>query len=153
MRRKQKRLLQFAGLIIVAFLFLPNVGLWSLYRDRMFDNSPDTVDAPGGIPLVQVRSRPQLAVGRLPGGAAPRPPRSQTAAAAPSVVRSNVAVAADPGVRLTRRRCVLTNLYIPMLCVCVRARARVSPRECVCVMRYTKWTPTLQNRRERCSVM
>lgn len=121
MRRKQKRLLQFAGLIIVAFLFLPNVGLWSLYRDRMFDNSPDTVDAPGGIPLVQVRSRPQLAVGRLPGGAAPRPPRSQTSAAAPSVVRSNVAAAAEAGVRLTRGRCVLTNLYIPMLCVCARA--------------------------------
>ncbi|XP_041808477.1 polypeptide N-acetylgalactosaminyltransferase 10-like [Chelmon rostratus] len=53
MRRKEKRLLQFAGLLIVALLFLPNVGLWSLYRDRVFDNSPDTVDAPGGIPLIQ----------------------------------------------------------------------------------------------------
>lgn len=58
MRRKQKRLLQFVGLAIVALLFLPNVGLWSLYRDRVFDNSPDTVDGPGGIPLVQVRIRP-----------------------------------------------------------------------------------------------
>lgn len=55
MRRKEKRLLQFAGLLIAALLFLPNVGLWSLYRDRVFDNSPDTVDGPGGIPLIQVR--------------------------------------------------------------------------------------------------
>ncbi|XP_078122800.1 polypeptide N-acetylgalactosaminyltransferase 10-like [Sander vitreus] len=53
MRRKEKRLLQFAGLLIAALLFLPNVGLWSLYRDRVFDNSPDTVDGPGGIPQIQ----------------------------------------------------------------------------------------------------
>uniref|UniRef100_A0A8C4NNT1 Polypeptide N-acetylgalactosaminyltransferase n=1 Tax=Dicentrarchus labrax TaxID=13489 RepID=A0A8C4NNT1_DICLA len=53
MRRKEKRLLQFAGLLIAALLFLPNVGLWSLYRDRVFDNSPNTVDGPGGIPLIQ----------------------------------------------------------------------------------------------------
>uniref|UniRef100_A0A8C9WZS4 Polypeptide N-acetylgalactosaminyltransferase 10 n=1 Tax=Sander lucioperca TaxID=283035 RepID=A0A8C9WZS4_SANLU len=55
MRRKEKRLLQFAGLLIAALLFLPNVGLWSLYRDRVFDNSPDTVDGPGGILRTQVR--------------------------------------------------------------------------------------------------
>uniref|UniRef100_A0A3B4TK59 UDP-N-acetyl-alpha-D-galactosamine:polypeptide N-acetylgalactosaminyltransferase 10 (GalNAc-T10) n=1 Tax=Seriola dumerili TaxID=41447 RepID=A0A3B4TK59_SERDU len=54
MRRKEKRLLQFAGLLIAALLFLPNVGLWSLYRDRVFDNSPDTVDGPGGIHPIQV---------------------------------------------------------------------------------------------------
>eukprot|EP00064_Thunnus_orientalis_P010096 superscaffoldBa00001337_g10122 len=53
MRRKEKRLLQFAGLLIVALLLLPNVGLWSLYRDRVFDNSPDTVDGPGGIRPIQ----------------------------------------------------------------------------------------------------
>uniref|UniRef100_A0A3P8R3B5 Polypeptide N-acetylgalactosaminyltransferase n=1 Tax=Astatotilapia calliptera TaxID=8154 RepID=A0A3P8R3B5_ASTCA len=47
MRRKEKRLLQFAGLLIAALLFLPNVGLWSLYKDRVFDNSPDSVDGPG----------------------------------------------------------------------------------------------------------
>uniref|UniRef100_A0A3B5ML81 Glycosyltransferase 2-like domain-containing protein n=1 Tax=Xiphophorus couchianus TaxID=32473 RepID=A0A3B5ML81_9TELE len=35
MRRKEKRLLQFSGLLIAALLFLPNVGLWSLYRDRV----------------------------------------------------------------------------------------------------------------------
>uniref|UniRef100_A0A3P9KEK1 Polypeptide N-acetylgalactosaminyltransferase n=1 Tax=Oryzias latipes TaxID=8090 RepID=A0A3P9KEK1_ORYLA len=52
MRRKEKRLLQVAGLLIAALLFLPNVGLWSLYRDRVFDNSPDT-DGPRGIPAIQ----------------------------------------------------------------------------------------------------
>ncbi|XP_071760409.2 polypeptide N-acetylgalactosaminyltransferase 10-like isoform X1 [Centroberyx gerrardi] len=57
MRRKEKRLLQFAGLLIAALLFLPNVGLWSLYRDRVFDNSPDTVDGPGGIPVIQGLNR------------------------------------------------------------------------------------------------
>uniref|UniRef100_A0A3Q3WNB9 Polypeptide N-acetylgalactosaminyltransferase n=1 Tax=Mola mola TaxID=94237 RepID=A0A3Q3WNB9_MOLML len=51
MRRREKRLLQVAGLIVAALFFLPNVGLWSLYRDRVFDNSPDTAaDGPGGIP-------------------------------------------------------------------------------------------------------
>ncbi|RXM92454.1 Polypeptide N-acetylgalactosaminyltransferase-like 6 [Acipenser ruthenus] len=41
MRRKEKRLLQIAGLLIAAILFLPNVGLWSLYRDKVLDNSPE----------------------------------------------------------------------------------------------------------------
>ncbi|XP_038563990.1 polypeptide N-acetylgalactosaminyltransferase 10-like [Micropterus salmoides] len=53
MRRKEKRLLQFAGLLIAALLFLPNVGLWSLYRDRVFDNSPNNVEGPGGILPIQ----------------------------------------------------------------------------------------------------
>ena len=44
MRRKEKRLLQLAGLLIAALLFLPNVGLWSLYRDRVFENSPASLD-------------------------------------------------------------------------------------------------------------
>ncbi|XP_023824304.1 polypeptide N-acetylgalactosaminyltransferase 10-like isoform X3 [Salvelinus sp. IW2-2015] len=60
MRRKEKRLLQFAGLLIAALLFLPNVGLWSLYRDRVFENSPEIVEGPGGIPQIQgVNVRPQ----------------------------------------------------------------------------------------------
>eukprot|EP00063_Salmo_salar_P077904 XP_014052739.1 PREDICTED: polypeptide N-acetylgalactosaminyltransferase 10-like isoform X2 [Salmo salar] len=60
MRRKEKRLLQFAGLLIAALLFLPNVGLWSLYRDRVFENSPEIVEGPGGIPQLQgVKVRPQ----------------------------------------------------------------------------------------------
>ncbi|XP_018556184.1 LOW QUALITY PROTEIN: polypeptide N-acetylgalactosaminyltransferase 10-like [Lates calcarifer] len=61
MRRKEKRLLQFAGLLIAALLFLPNVGLWSLYRDRVFDNSPDTVDGPGGIPPIQLNQMRKVA--------------------------------------------------------------------------------------------
>ncbi|XP_040038065.1 polypeptide N-acetylgalactosaminyltransferase 10 isoform X2 [Gasterosteus aculeatus] len=52
MRRKEKRLLQVAGLLVAALLFLPNVGLWSLYRDRVFENSPDAADGgPGGAVL------------------------------------------------------------------------------------------------------
>ncbi|XP_034033763.1 polypeptide N-acetylgalactosaminyltransferase 10-like [Thalassophryne amazonica] len=57
MRRKEKRLLQFVGLLVAAFLFFPNVGLWSLYRDRVFDNSPDAVDGPGGFPPNQGLNR------------------------------------------------------------------------------------------------
>lgn len=53
MRRREKRLLQVAGLLLAALLFLPNVGLWSLYRDRAFYNSPNT-DGPGGIVPLQV---------------------------------------------------------------------------------------------------
>ncbi|XDV39441.1 hypothetical protein PO909_008688 [Leuciscus waleckii] len=45
MRRKQKRLLQIAFLLIVAFLFLPNVGLWSSSLERLFDSS--SADGPG----------------------------------------------------------------------------------------------------------
>uniref|UniRef100_A0A7N6BNI0 Glycosyltransferase 2-like domain-containing protein n=1 Tax=Anabas testudineus TaxID=64144 RepID=A0A7N6BNI0_ANATE len=60
MRRKEKRLLQLAGLLIAALLFLPNVGLWSLYRDRVFDSSPDTADGPGGIHLMQIKKVAQV---------------------------------------------------------------------------------------------
>ncbi|KAM4547361.1 polypeptide N-acetylgalactosaminyltransferase 10-like [Fundulus diaphanus] len=38
MRRKEKRLLQVTGLLLAAALFFPNVGLWSLYRDRVLDS-------------------------------------------------------------------------------------------------------------------
>nr|XP_029483503.1 polypeptide N-acetylgalactosaminyltransferase 10-like isoform X2 [Oncorhynchus nerka] len=67
MRRKEKRLLQFAGLLIAALLFLPNVGLWSLYRDRVFENSPEIVEGPGGILQIQglnVRPRNNAQLGR-----------------------------------------------------------------------------------------
>lgn len=37
MRRKQKRLLQAVGLVLAALVFLPNVGLWSLYRERQLE--------------------------------------------------------------------------------------------------------------------
>lgn len=45
MRRKQKRIVQIVLLLVVAFLFLPNVGLWSFYLDRMFDSS-EAADGP-----------------------------------------------------------------------------------------------------------
>ncbi|KTF75464.1 hypothetical protein cypCar_00036349 [Cyprinus carpio] len=41
MRRKQKRLLQIALLLLLAFLLLPNIGLWSASLERMFDSSAD----------------------------------------------------------------------------------------------------------------
>ncbi|XP_043077217.1 LOW QUALITY PROTEIN: polypeptide N-acetylgalactosaminyltransferase 10-like [Puntigrus tetrazona] len=41
MRRKQKRLLQVALLLLLVFLFLPSVGLWSASLERMFDSSAD----------------------------------------------------------------------------------------------------------------
>uniref|UniRef100_A0A672QUC3 Uncharacterized protein n=1 Tax=Sinocyclocheilus grahami TaxID=75366 RepID=A0A672QUC3_SINGR len=41
MRRKQKRLLQVALLLLLAFLLLPNVGLWSASLERMLDSSAD----------------------------------------------------------------------------------------------------------------
>ncbi|XP_039630190.1 polypeptide N-acetylgalactosaminyltransferase 10-like [Polypterus senegalus] len=52
MRRKEKRLLQVAGLVVAALLFLPNVGLWSLYRDKLLENSGET-DRAGGVAAVQ----------------------------------------------------------------------------------------------------
>lgn len=62
MRRREKRLLQVAGLLLAALLFLPNVGLWSLYRDRAFYNSPNT-DGPGGILPLQVRRAGRVNLG------------------------------------------------------------------------------------------
>lgn len=34
MKRRQKRVLQMAFLFTLALIFLPNVGLWSLYREK-----------------------------------------------------------------------------------------------------------------------
>ncbi|XP_030216841.1 polypeptide N-acetylgalactosaminyltransferase 10 [Gadus morhua] len=56
MRRKEKRLLQIVGLLVAALLFVPNVGLWSLYKDRVFD-STDPVEGPAGVPQIQVVNR------------------------------------------------------------------------------------------------
>ncbi|XP_053574676.1 polypeptide N-acetylgalactosaminyltransferase 10 [Bombina bombina] len=39
MRRKEKRLLQVVGLVLAALLFMPNVGLWSLYRERQLESN------------------------------------------------------------------------------------------------------------------
>lgn len=78
MRRKEKRLLQVAGLLLAALLFLPNVGLWSLYRDRMFENSPGAQD--GWILPLQVS--PGGSVGVRGWGGDPEVPASGGAQAA-----------------------------------------------------------------------
>ncbi|XP_062903790.1 polypeptide N-acetylgalactosaminyltransferase-like 6 [Mobula hypostoma] len=51
MKRKQKRFLQMIGLIIVALVFLPNIGLWSLYKEKQLEKSNESGDQ--GFPLVQ----------------------------------------------------------------------------------------------------
>ncbi|XP_037543695.1 polypeptide N-acetylgalactosaminyltransferase 10 [Nematolebias whitei] len=63
MRRREKRLLQVTGLLLAALLFLPNVGLWSLYRDRVFDPSPASVDGPAGGSAAQGLNQRVVEVG------------------------------------------------------------------------------------------
>ncbi|XP_074807258.1 polypeptide N-acetylgalactosaminyltransferase-like 6 isoform X1 [Natator depressus] len=41
MKRKQKRFLQMTLLFMVALIFLPNIGLWSLYKDKHLVKSPE----------------------------------------------------------------------------------------------------------------
>ncbi|XP_015682593.1 polypeptide N-acetylgalactosaminyltransferase 10-like, partial [Protobothrops mucrosquamatus] len=48
MRRKQKRLLQAVGLALAALVFLPNVGLWALYRERQLDAAGEGRGGAGG---------------------------------------------------------------------------------------------------------
>ncbi|MBN3276724.1 GLT10 acetylgalactosaminyltransferase, partial [Polyodon spathula] len=59
MRRKEKRLLQIAGLLIAAILFLPNVGLWSLYRDKVLDNLPEREVGTGAGAVQAFHIRPK----------------------------------------------------------------------------------------------
>lgn len=51
MRRKEKRLLQALGLGPAALLFLPNVGLWALYRERTLETGGAPGD--GQVPLIR----------------------------------------------------------------------------------------------------
>uniref|UniRef100_UPI00398F744A polypeptide N-acetylgalactosaminyltransferase-like 6 n=1 Tax=Pristiophorus japonicus TaxID=55135 RepID=UPI00398F744A len=44
MKRKQKRFLQMIGLFVVALVFLPNVGLWSLYKEKHLEKSTESGD-------------------------------------------------------------------------------------------------------------
>lgn len=44
MKRKQKRFLQMTLLFTVALIFLPNIGLWSLYKDKHLVKSAEPVD-------------------------------------------------------------------------------------------------------------
>ncbi|XP_072447828.1 polypeptide N-acetylgalactosaminyltransferase-like 6 isoform X2 [Chiloscyllium punctatum] len=41
MKRKQKRFLQMIGLFIAALVFLPNVGIWSLYKEKHLEKSTE----------------------------------------------------------------------------------------------------------------
>ncbi|KAM4726396.1 polypeptide N-acetylgalactosaminyltransferase 10-like [Anableps anableps] len=64
MRRKEKRLLQVTGLLVAAALFFPNVGLWSLYRDRVLDSGSGSADGPSRISaLLQGFSQKVVQVG------------------------------------------------------------------------------------------
>uniref|UniRef100_A0A8C3RYK3 Polypeptide N-acetylgalactosaminyltransferase n=1 Tax=Chelydra serpentina TaxID=8475 RepID=A0A8C3RYK3_CHESE len=56
MRRKQKRLLQAVGLALAALVFLPNVGLWSLYRERQLEGAAAGGEAQGS----HVRQRKEV---------------------------------------------------------------------------------------------
>lgn len=75
MRRKQKRLLQVVGLALAALVFLPNVGLWSLYRERQLDGGSEkegggaggargmaaaAVAAPAGVAAAAARGEAQV---------------------------------------------------------------------------------------------
>lgn len=42
MKRRQKRVLQMAFLFMVALIFLPNVGLWSMYREKTLMKSHES---------------------------------------------------------------------------------------------------------------
>lgn len=57
MKRKQKRFLQMTLLFMVALIFLPNVGLWSLYKEKHLVKSAE----PGEQQVSTVRRR-------MPGG-------------------------------------------------------------------------------------
>ncbi|KAM9226644.1 polypeptide N-acetylgalactosaminyltransferase 10 [Leptosomus discolor] len=59
MRRKQKRLLQAVGLALAALVFLPNVGLWSLYRERQLEGG----GAAGGEGAAAAAGPPGAAAG------------------------------------------------------------------------------------------
>ncbi|XP_068958646.1 polypeptide N-acetylgalactosaminyltransferase 10 isoform X2 [Petaurus breviceps papuanus] len=45
MKRKEKRLLQAVALGLTALVFLPNVGLWALYRERQLEGGPEGAEA------------------------------------------------------------------------------------------------------------
>jgi len=52
MKRKQKRFLQMTLLFTAALIFLPDIGLWSLYREKHLvkpaEPAEPQVAAPGG---------------------------------------------------------------------------------------------------------
>ncbi|KAE8629911.1 hypothetical protein XENTR_v10000637 [Xenopus tropicalis] len=44
MKRKQKRFIQATVLFMVTLILLPNIGLWSIYKDRQLMKSADAGD-------------------------------------------------------------------------------------------------------------
>uniref|UniRef100_A0A8C7EBF0 Polypeptide N-acetylgalactosaminyltransferase 10 n=1 Tax=Nothoprocta perdicaria TaxID=30464 RepID=A0A8C7EBF0_NOTPE len=62
MRRKQKRLLQVVALALAALVFLPNVGLWSLYRERQLEGggAEGAAGAPAAAEASYVRQKKDL---------------------------------------------------------------------------------------------
>eukprot|EP00079_Xenopus_tropicalis_P032643 XP_017946414.1 PREDICTED: polypeptide N-acetylgalactosaminyltransferase-like 6 [Xenopus tropicalis] len=46
MKRKQKRFIQATVLFMVTLILLPNIGLWSIYKDRQLMKSADAGDQP-----------------------------------------------------------------------------------------------------------
>ncbi|XP_053318327.1 polypeptide N-acetylgalactosaminyltransferase 10 [Spea bombifrons] len=67
MRRKEKRLLQAVGLVLAALLFLPNVGLWSLYRERQLENSGGSNRGPEEAQVALVRQKDDVVHEKAPG--------------------------------------------------------------------------------------
>uniref|UniRef100_A0A4X2K4B1 Polypeptide N-acetylgalactosaminyltransferase n=1 Tax=Vombatus ursinus TaxID=29139 RepID=A0A4X2K4B1_VOMUR len=49
MKRKEKRLLQAVALGLTALVFLPNVGLWALYRERQLESGPEGAEAAAAV--------------------------------------------------------------------------------------------------------
>lgn len=70
MRRKQKRLLQAVGLALAALVFLPNVGLWSLYRERQLEGGAAGGDGAAAAGAAGGEAPVSAGMGRMsgPGG-------------------------------------------------------------------------------------
>lgn len=74
MKRKQKRFLQMTLIFMVALIFLPNIGLWSLYKDKHLVKSTEPGEQQVSGPRRMVRLQPQtqpagvrsIALGLLP---------------------------------------------------------------------------------------
>lgn len=47
MKKKQKRFLQMTFVFMVALVFLPNIGLWSLYKDKQLVKSVEPGEQDG----------------------------------------------------------------------------------------------------------
>lgn len=100
MKRKQKRFLQMTLLFTAALIFLPDIGLWSLYKEKHLVKPPEAAEPqvgakpPGAQPL-PAAAAPRGTAPALP----PRAPRSGAAALGLSYRREKV-VRASPSAGL-----------------------------------------------------